>query len=103
MRDGKPDDAWTRFALSIFKLNGLIMRAGDTITQSIGQSKARWQGLGRAYEPQTVADMAPDNGQARPGVQRITEMVAAEGVVGSKNHPPEPRKKVVESNAQGLR
>ena len=55
-----PEDAWTRFAMSVFKVNGLIIRAGEGITNPIGQSSARWQVLGRAYEPTTVAKMAQD-------------------------------------------
>src|SRR5271170_2441208 len=57
-----PEDAWTRFAMSVFKVNGIIIRAGEGITNPLGQSSARWQVLGRAYEPTTVAKMAQDIG-----------------------------------------
>ncbi len=64
---GIPDDPLSRFSLSIFRLNGLLMWNGDRITGSIGQSSARWQVLGRVgYQPQTVAQMARDMGHARP-------------------------------------
>lgn len=98
----KPDDVWTRFALSIFKLNGLIMRAGEGITQPIGQSSARWQVLGRAFEPQTVADMARDIGHSRQGVQRIADVLEKEGLIVYKDHPADRRTKLAELTPQGL-
>jgi DNA-binding MarR family transcriptional regulator len=101
MQEGRPDDAWTKFALSIFKVNGLIMRAGDGITRSIGQSSARWQVLGRAFEPQTVADMARDIGHARQGVQRIADVLAEEGLIVYKDHPTDRRTKLLELTPRG--
>jgi DNA-binding MarR family transcriptional regulator len=86
-----PEDAWTRFAMSIFKVNGLIIRAGEAITGSIGQSSARWQVLGRAYEPTTVAKMAQDIGHARQSVQRIADVLAAEGLVSYQDNPTDRR------------
>jgi DNA-binding MarR family transcriptional regulator len=102
MQEGQPDDAWTKFALSIFKLNGLIMRAGEGITRPIGQSSARWQVLGRAFEPQTVADMARDIGHARQGVQRIADVLAEEGLIAYKDHPTDRRTKLLELTPQGM-
>ena len=56
--------------MSIFKSNGLPIQVGEGITQPVGQRSARWQVLGRAYEPITVAMMARDIGHARQSVQR---------------------------------
>src|SRR5712692_2245400 len=99
---GKPDDAWSKFALSIFKLNGLLIQAGDGITQSIGQSSARWQVLGRAYEPQTVANMARDIGHSRQSVQRIADVLAKEGLVVYKDNPADRRAQLLELTPAGL-
>ena len=99
---GKPDDAWSKFALTIFEINGLLMRAGDGITQSIGQSSARWQVLGRVFEPQTVAKMARDMGHARQGVQRVADVLVKEGLVVYKDHPTDRRTKLLELTSQGM-
>ena len=99
---GKPDDAWSTFALTIFEINGLLMRAGDGITQSIGQSSARWQVLGRAFEPQTVAKMARDMGHARQGVQRVADVLVKEGLIVYKDHPTDRRTKLLELTPQGM-
>jgi DNA-binding MarR family transcriptional regulator len=97
-----PDDAWTGFALAIFRLNGLIMQAGEGISRPIGQSSARWQVLGRAFEPQTVAAMAKDMGHARQSVQRVADALVADGLVAYKPHPKDRRTKLVELTPQGM-
>ena len=96
------DDIWTKFALSIFKLNGLLMQAGEGITQPIGQSSARWSVLGRVFEPQTVANLARDMGRARQGVQRIADVLAEEGLVFYRDHPTDRRTKLVELTPRGV-
>ena len=98
----KPDDVWSKFALSIFKLNGLIMQAGDDITLPIGQSSARWQVLARAFEPQTVAQMARDMGHARQGVQRVADILVKEGLVVYREHPTDRRTQLLELTPKGL-
>jgi DNA-binding MarR family transcriptional regulator len=95
------EDAWTRFAVSVFKVNGLIIRAGEGITNPLGQSSARWQVLGRAYEPATVAKMAQDIGHARQSVQRIADILAAEGLVSYKDNPTDRRARLLELTSDG--
>jgi len=97
-----PDDAWTGFALAIFRVNGLIMRAGEGISRPVGQSSARWQVLGRAFEPQTVAAMARDMGQARQSVQRVADALVADGLVAYQAHPTDRRTKLLELTPRGL-
>src|SRR5690348_1847867 len=73
---GRPNDPLSRFALSIFWINGLLMRNGDRLTRSIGQSSARWQVLGRVGDqPQTVAQIARNMGHARQSVQRVANVL----------------------------
>jgi DNA-binding MarR family transcriptional regulator len=96
-----PEDAWTRFAMSLFKVNGLIIRAGEGITNPIGQSSARWQVLGRVYEPTTVAKIARDIGHARQSVQRIADILAAEGLVSYEDNPTDRRARLLELTSDG--
>ncbi len=98
----KPIDSWTRFAVSIFKLQGLIMQIGEDIVRPIGQSSARWQVLGHAYEPQTVATIARHIGLTRQSVQRVADVLAKEGLVIYKSHPTDRRTKLLELTPQGL-
>lgn len=97
-------DPFSRFSLGIFTVNGLLMRKGDQITQSIGQSSARWQVLGRVdYKSQTVAQIAKDMGHARQSVQRIADVLAKEGCIIYKDNPADRRAQLLELTAKGER
>ncbi|OXM87825.1 MarR family winged helix-turn-helix transcriptional regulator [Paenibacillus rigui] len=98
----KPEDPLSRFSLSIFHINGLLMRSGDIITRSIDQSSARWQVLGRiGYKPQTVAKIARDMGHARQSVQRVADVLVNEGLASYKEHQTDRRTKLVELTPKG--
>ncbi len=96
-------DGWTRLAMGVFRLNSLLIQAGEGITGPIGQSSARWQVLGRAVPARTVADIAREIGHARQGVQRIADVLAGEGLVRYRAHPTDRRTKLVELTPDGLR
>jgi DNA-binding MarR family transcriptional regulator len=97
-----PDDPWSQFALSVFMLNDLLMRAGEGITRPIGQSSARWQVLGRVHhESQTVAQIARSMGHARQGVQRIADALAQERLILYTTHPTDARTKLLELTPRG--
>jgi DNA-binding MarR family transcriptional regulator len=96
-------DAWTRFAESVFRVNGLLMNAGEAITRPVGQSSARWQVLGGVgYGPRTVADIAKSIGHARQSVQRIADVLANEGLVAFRDNPGDRRTFLVELTPAGL-
>ena len=90
-----PDDPWTTFALGVFRLHALIIRAGEDIAAPLGQTSARWQVLGRVHEPRTVADLARDIGHARQSVQRVADALATDGLVAYTGHPDDRRTKLV--------
>jgi DNA-binding MarR family transcriptional regulator len=100
-RDG-PEDAWSGFAMAVFHINGLINRAGESIAEPLGQSAARWHVLGRAFQPQTVAQMATGMGHARQSVQRVADVLEREGLVAYRPHPTDRRTKLVELTPRGL-
>jgi DNA-binding MarR family transcriptional regulator len=96
-----PDEPWTRFALSVFSLNGLIIEAGQSISKTVGQTSARWQVLGSVFEPQTVPDIARNLGISRQGVQRVANVLRKEGLVASRKHPTDQRTYLFELTASG--
>jgi DNA-binding MarR family transcriptional regulator len=99
-----PNDPLSRFSISIFDMNGLLMRSGDQVTRPIGQSSARWQVLGRVgYKPHTVSQMARDMGHARQSVQRIADVLAEEGLVVYRDNPDDRRAKLLELTARGTK
>jgi DNA-binding MarR family transcriptional regulator len=91
-----PDDPLGRFSISVFAMNGALLRSGERVTRPLGQSSARWQVLGRAgYRPRTVAQMAHDMGHARQSVQRIADALADEGLVAYRDNPADRRARLV--------
>jgi DNA-binding MarR family transcriptional regulator len=99
----QPSDAWSEFVMAVFRLNGLIMTAGESMARPLGQSSARWQVIGRASQKQTVAHMASDMGHARQSVQRVADALVAEGLVAYSPHPTDSRTKLLELTPDGLR
>jgi DNA-binding MarR family transcriptional regulator len=99
----QPTDVWTSFAMSVFRINGLLILAGEDIVRPIGQSSARWQVLGRVFQPQTVSSLARDIGHARQSVQRITDILESEGLVAYRDNIEDRRAKLVELTPAGLK
>ena len=67
-------EALTGIILQLFRVNSLILAAGDRLAAHLGLTGARWQILGaivRAGHPQSVAWHARDLGTSRQNVQRI--------------------------------
>ncbi len=99
-----PQDPLSRFSISVFTINGLLMHSGEIVTRPLGQSSARWQVLGRAgYQPQTVAEMARDIGNSRQSVQRIADALEKEGLIVYKDHPSDKRTRLLELTPQGAK
>jgi DNA-binding MarR family transcriptional regulator len=97
-----PSDLVSQLALTIFRINGLLLRAGERITRELGQSSARWQVLGRVgFVTQTVAQMAREMGLARQSVQRVADLLATEGLVDFKVNHSDQRTKLVEITPAG--
>ena len=101
--NANPDDTWTAFALTVFKVNGLLMQAGEGITRPLGQSSARWQVLGRAHQPRTIAQIAREVGYARQSIQRVADVLESEGLVAYREHPKDRRTKLVVLTTSGRR
>jgi len=83
-------EALTDVILDLFKLNSLILTAGDRLVARLGLTSARWQILGAmvaAQRAQPVAWLARDMGANRQNVQRIINDLHKEGLVTFENNP----------------
>jgi DNA-binding MarR family transcriptional regulator len=96
-----PQDAWSTFVRAVFDVDALINKAGERVARPLGQSAARWHVLGRAFQPQTVAQMAADMGHAPQSVQRLVNVLEAEGLLTLRPHPSDRRTKLVELTPSG--
>lgn len=84
--------------LEVFRLNGRLLAAGDTLVAPVGLTSARWQILGAvamAPEPRPVAHLARRMGVSRQAVQRLVNEMAAAGLVVLQPNPDHRRAKLV--------
>jgi len=72
----------------IYELAGRLRDYGEAIAQAVGQTQARWQVLSAASgEPQTVPQIARVLGVTRQNVQRIADLLVAEGSAQYQDNP----------------
>jgi DNA-binding MarR family transcriptional regulator len=91
-------DAVTNLVLDLFRLNNLLLTAGDRLVSGLGLTSARWQVLGAivaAERPQPVAWLARDLGANRQNVQRIINDLRKAGFVGFEPNPHHRRAQLV--------
>jgi DNA-binding MarR family transcriptional regulator len=97
-------DAFGEIILEVFRLNGRLIDAGDSIAAPVGQTSARWQVLGAvAGGPASVAQVAREMGLARQSVQRTADLLAADGLVRYADNPHHRRAKLVTMTPKGQR
>src|SRR5262245_44984759 len=109
MRKGKrtaAGDALTRLMLDLFRLNSLVLTAGDCLVADLGLTSARWQVLGAvvaAERAQPVAWIARDLGANRQNVQRIINDLHREGLVALAPNPHHRRAQLIMLTDKGRR
>ena len=94
----------TNLMLDLFRLNSLILRAGDRLVAPLGLTSARWQILGAivaAEHPQPVAWLARDLGANRQNVQRIVNDLQREGLIALEPNPHHRRAQLVVLTGKG--
>jgi DNA-binding MarR family transcriptional regulator len=97
-----PGDAFAEFAISVLRLAGHLTSEGDRLAQPSGQSSARWQVLAAArHAAMSVADTARALGLARQGVQRIADVLKAEGLIEYRDNPAHQRAKLIVLTPRG--
>jgi DNA-binding MarR family transcriptional regulator len=81
-------DGFSELVVRIFRLNGLLASAGDALARPAGQTSARWQVLAMIEDgDHTVAETARTLGLARQSVQRVADLLEAEGLVVYTDNP----------------
>lgn len=91
-------DAITNLVLDLFRLNNLLLTAGDHLVAELGLTSARWETLGaiaHAERPQPVAWLARDMGANRQNVQRIINDLDEMGLVAFELNPHHRRAQLV--------
>jgi DNA-binding MarR family transcriptional regulator len=91
-------DALTGLILDLFRLNSLLLTAGDRLVAPLRLTSARWQILGAvayAERPEPVAWLARGLGANRQNVQRIVNDLQGDGLVAFAANPHHRRAQLV--------
>ena len=95
-------DAFAALAIGVLQLAGHLTSAGDALTKPLGQSSARWQVLAAAgHENMSVAQIARALGLARQGVQRLADLLEADGLARYSDNPAHLRAKLLVLTPKG--
>jgi DNA-binding MarR family transcriptional regulator len=86
--EAKPQAVIPIIVADIYELAGRLRERGEAIAATVGQTQARWQVLSAASaEPHTVPQIARVLGVTRQNVQRIADLLVAEGSAEYWNNP----------------
>jgi DNA-binding MarR family transcriptional regulator len=99
-------EALSDLMLDLFRVNSLLLTAGDRLVARLGLTSARWQILGAivaAERPQPVAWLARNLGVNRQNVQRIINDLHEEGLVRFQVNPHHRRAQLVVLTDKGRR
>jgi DNA-binding MarR family transcriptional regulator len=81
-------DAMSGLILEVFRLNRLLLDAGDALAEPAGLTSARWQVLGVVeHGPIPAAHVARTMGLTRQGVQRTADSLEADGLISYQPNP----------------
>jgi DNA-binding MarR family transcriptional regulator len=95
-------DAFTELVLEVFRLNGLLLAAGDQLAEPSGLTSARWQVLGVVdHEPAPAANVARIMGLTRQTVQTTADTLERDGFVEYRDNPHHRRAKLIALTDQG--
>ena len=87
----------TEVILEAFKLNGLLVSAGDRLGKDLGVTSARWKVLGALSDEASglsVSEIAKKMGQSRQAVQRLANEMVEDGLLDTQVNPKHERAKL---------
>ena len=90
-------------ALTVFRLNGQFLALAEELARPAGLTAARWQVLGAVLTtPLPVAGIARAMGITRQSVQRLADILVAEGLAEYLPNPTHRRAKLLQPTGAGL-
>lgn len=94
---------FTEVVVTVFRLNRLLLEAGDELTGAMGLTSARWQVLGVAeHGPVGVSEVARTMGLTRQSVQETANSLKAEGFIDLVDDPRDGRVKLIALTEKGV-
>jgi DNA-binding MarR family transcriptional regulator len=100
---GPSAEAFSALVVQVLSLAGALEAAGNALAQPAGQSAARWRVLAAVEdEPASVSAIARVLRLARQSVQRVADLLVAEGLARYRENPAHRRAKLLQLTAAGL-
>ncbi len=102
--DGLNNHGWefSELLIEVFRVNGLLLAAGDELAAPSGLTSARWQVLGVVdHAPTTVAQVARIMGLTRQSVQQTADALARDRMIEYRDNPRHRRAKLLELTDRG--
>jgi DNA-binding MarR family transcriptional regulator len=95
-------ELFTGIVLEVFRLNRLLLDAGDQLTAPVGLTSARWQVLGIVeHGPAHAAEIGRAMGLTRQSVQEVANGLEAEGFIEFAPNPQHRRAKLLVMTEKG--
>ncbi len=97
-------DALTRLLITIFRLNGALLAAGDHLVRDLGLTSARWQVLGvvaTSPAPLPIASIARNMGLTRQAIRQVVKDLETAGLVRFETNPHHRRAHLVVLTPEG--
>jgi DNA-binding MarR family transcriptional regulator len=95
-------ELFTDIVLEVFRLNRLLLEAGDELTAPAGLTSARWQVLGIVeHGPAPVAQIARAMGLTRQSVQETANGLEADGFIEFAPNPRHRRARLLTMTPKG--
>lgn len=92
----------TEIVLLTFRLEGGFLAAADRISGPAGLTAARWKVLGAVLkEKRSVAEIGRVMGLARQSVQRLADILVAEGLASYEDNPAHKSAKLLAPTKEG--
>jgi DNA-binding MarR family transcriptional regulator len=95
-------DALSRSVVAVLRLNGQFVTLLNALTQACGLSAAQWQVLDAVGGRQrTVSDVARLLGTTRQSVQRLADLLVAQGLAAYRDNPAHRRAPLLAATGSG--
>ena len=92
----------TDVIIATFRLNGRLLEVAQGLAAQGGLTAARWQVLGGILDqPRTVAEVSRRMGMTRQGVQRVADLLVANGLAEYRPNPSHRRAKLLACTEAG--
>ena len=92
----------TEIVLLTFRLEGGFLAAADRISAPVGLTAARWKVLGAVlHDRRSVSEIGRVMGLARQSVQRLADILVAEGLAAYEDNPAHRSAKLLVPTANG--